>query len=66
MTSTSVLLMIVGVFIIVNTINGNLVGVVNGTKSFNLSTSTTATPGQTPVVNASTGVVTGTKSVSGG
>ena len=66
MTSTSVLLIIVGIFIIVNTVNGNLVGVVNGTKQFNVATSATATPGQTPVVNAATGVVTGTKSVSGG
>lgn len=66
MTSTSVLLMIVGAFIVVNTINGNLVGVVNGSKKFNLTGVSTATSGQTPVVNASTGFTTGTKSVSGG
>jgi hypothetical protein len=36
MNSVSLLLILVGVFIVVNTINGNLVGVVNKTKTFNI------------------------------
>lgn len=68
MSSVSLLLLLIGLFIIVNTINGNLVGVVDGTKKLNVDwgTSTTSSAGQTPVVNAQTGFVTGTKSLSGG
>ena len=69
MTSSSVLLILVGLFVVINA--PNFVGVFQGNKKFNLdltptSAVTTATPGQTPVVNAQTGFVTGTRSVSGG
>ena len=68
MSSVSLLLLIIGGFIIINTFNGNFVGVVDGTKKLNINwgASTTASAGQTPVVNAATGFTTGTKSVSGG
>lgn len=36
MNSVSVLLVLVGVFIVINTINGNLVGVVQGNKKLNI------------------------------
>ena len=66
MTSTAGLLIIIGLFVIVN--SKNFVDVVNGKMKLNIDNSavTTATPGQTPVVNAQTGFVTGTRSVSGG
>jgi len=43
MTSTSILLILVGIFIIVNTVNGNLVGVVKGDKKLNIDPGTTTT-----------------------
>ena len=36
MNSVSLLLILVGVFIVINTINGNLIGVVQGNKKFNI------------------------------
>ena len=36
MNSVSLLLILVGVFIFINTINGNLVGVIDGSKKFNI------------------------------
>jgi hypothetical protein len=65
MTSTAGLLIIIGLFVIVN--SKNFVDVFNGKMKLNVDTAaSTATPGQTPVVNAQTGFVTGTKSISGG
>lgn len=65
MSSVSLLLLLIGIFIIINTINGNIVGVVDGSKKLNINWGTNTT-GQTPVVNTATGFTTGTKSVSGG
>ncbi len=36
MNSISILLIFVGVFVVINTINGNLVGVVDGSKKLNI------------------------------
>ena len=36
MNSVSLLLILVGVFIVINTINGNLIGVVQGNKKLNI------------------------------
>jgi hypothetical protein len=46
MNATSTLLILVGVFIVINTINGNLVGVVNKTKKLNIDL-VAPTPAQT-------------------
>ena len=46
MNSVSVLLILVGVFIIINSVNGNLTGVIDGTKKFNIDW-TAPTPAQT-------------------
>lgn len=65
MTSSSFLLILVGLFVIINA--PNFVGVFQGNKKLNLDlTPASATNGQTPVVNAQTGFTTGTRSVSGG
>ena len=51
MSSVSLLLLLIGLFIIINTVNGNLVGVIDGTKKLNVNwgASTTATATPTPL-----------------
>lgn len=52
MSATAILMIIVGIWVLINTVNGNIPGLIGGTTKFNLPTTSSSTSSTTSTSNA--------------